>query len=140
MTTPLLLHAGSTLAMTGVIWFVQIVHYPLFHYAARDDFPGFSASYQSRTTWVAMPLMLVEAITAVVIAVNASDDSAPLAIPGLVLVVVIWLSTAFVQAPLHRRLIRGFDDRLARRLVASNWIRTAAWSARSVVALGLLSA
>ena len=23
-------HAASTLAMTGLIWFVQIVHYPLF--------------------------------------------------------------------------------------------------------------
>ena len=26
----LLLHAGATFFMCGLIWFVQIVHYPLF--------------------------------------------------------------------------------------------------------------
>ena len=37
MPALLLLHAASTLAMTGVIWFVQMVHYPLFRYAAAGD-------------------------------------------------------------------------------------------------------
>ena len=33
----LILHAGATLYMAGVIWFVQIVHYPLF---SRVGQPG----------------------------------------------------------------------------------------------------
>ena len=35
----LLLQAGSTLALSGLIWFVQVVHYPLFAAVGRDDFP-----------------------------------------------------------------------------------------------------
>lgn len=31
----LLVHAAVTLYMTGVIWFVQVVHYPLFSCVGR---------------------------------------------------------------------------------------------------------
>ena len=32
----LLLHAAATLFMTGLIWFVQVVHYPLFARVGED--------------------------------------------------------------------------------------------------------
>ena len=138
MTTVLLLHAASTLAMTGLIWFVQRVHYPLFPYAADGDFRAFAADHQRRTGWVVGPLMLVEAGTAT--ALVFSSPSPTLAWLGAVLLASIWLSTALVQVPIHRRLAAGFDARAARRLVASNWWRTIAWTARSAIALALLSA
>ncbi len=31
----LYLHAAATIFMTGLIWFVQVVHYPLFSEVAR---------------------------------------------------------------------------------------------------------
>jgi hypothetical protein len=52
---------------------------------------------------------------------------------------VIWASTALWQVPAHRRLEHGFDPRVHGRLVSTNWVRTAAWSARGVVALALLA-
>ena len=42
------------------------------------------------------------------------------------LVAVNWHSTALIQVPLHRRLAGGFDPSAARRLVVTNWWRTAA--------------
>jgi hypothetical protein len=51
---------------------------------------------------------------------------------------VIWLSTALLQVPLHNLLARGLDREAVARLVQTNWIRTAAWSARAVVSLALL--
>ncbi len=68
----------------------------------------------------------------------------PLGVPawqpwtGVVLLALIWTSTALVQARLHRRRAGGFDPALLRRLVASNWVRTTAWSLRTVLVLAML--
>ena len=44
-----------------------------------------------------------------------------------------------LQVPCHSRLAQGFDEPTWRRLVATNWIRTVAWSARMPLALMLLA-
>jgi hypothetical protein len=59
---------------------------------------------------------------------------------GICLLAVIWLSTFFAQVPLHARLAKGFDAVTHRRLVLSNWLRTAAWTGRGILALVMLSA
>ena len=135
----LLFHAASSLAMTGLIWFVQVVHYPLFPYAAAGDFPAFASEHQWRTGWVVGPLMLLEAATATLLLVSPMGPAAlRLAWFAWALLVSIWLSTAFVQVPLHRRLASRFDPQTVRRLVLTNWWRTVAWTARSFVAVLLL--
>jgi hypothetical protein len=139
MSTLLLLHATATLAMTGVIWFVQLVHYPLFRFAAIGNFSDFAASHRSRTTLLVAPLMSVELLTALALAYQAEEGTRSLAILGLLLLIAIWLSTALIQVPLHRRLARGFDSGTARLLVQTNWSRTLGWSTRSVIALQLLA-
>ena len=58
---------------------------------------------------------------------------------GVGLLAGAWLSTALIQVPCHRRLERGFDAAAHARLVRTNWIRTALWSARGIVALVLLA-
>lgn len=54
---------------------------------------------------------------------------------GLVLLAVVWLSTALLQVPCHTKLGLAFDRKEWASLVATNWVRTAAWSLRAVVAL-----
>src|SRR5687767_1444080 len=107
----LLAHAASTLAMTGVIWFVQVVHYPLFAAVRREGFAAFESSHRRLTTWVVAPLMLVELITAAWLALRPAAAAAPAWVPwtGLALVAAIWLSTFLVQVPLHEKLSNGFD-------------------------------
>jgi len=51
----------STLCMVGVIWFVQIVHYPLMSLVGAAESAAYAAANQRLTTWVVGPLMLVEA-------------------------------------------------------------------------------
>ncbi len=139
MTAILLwLHAASTLWMVGLIWFVQIVHYPLFALVGRDQFQLYESTHQRRTTLVVGPPMLIEAMTAVLFVVAPPGD-VPRWIPliGLALVVITWLSTALLQVPCHQRLADGFDDVIARRLVRTNWIRTIAWTARVPVLIAL---
>lgn len=136
----LVAHAASTLMMTGLIWFVQVVHYPLFARVGGTEFSVYAAQHQRLTTTIVGPLMLVEALTAAWLAIRPPEGVSPwLPLAGLGLVALLWLSTAFIQVPFHRRLCLGFDARVGRRLVRTNWLRTAAWSARSAIALVLLA-
>jgi hypothetical protein len=143
MSTPaialLLANTGSTLYMTGLIWFVQIVHYPLFAAVGRAEFPAYSRAHQTLTTLVVGPPMLVEALTAgLLIVMRPPAVPAWAAWTGLVLVGIIWISTATMQVPSHARLVGGFDESTGAFLVHSNWIRTAAWSARGALVLWML--
>jgi len=135
----LLAHAASTWAMLGLIWFVQVVHYPLFARIDAAGFPAYEAAHASRTTLVVGPLMLIELLTAVwLVATMPVGVSRPAAWTGLALVAVIWLSTALLQVPQHNVLARGFEPAAHALLVHSNWVRTAAWTLRGGLALWLL--
>jgi hypothetical protein len=122
--------------MLGVIWFVQVVHYPLFATTAREGFRAYEERHTFLTTWVVAPAMLVEAGTALGLFwfPPLGVSTWQLAI-GLALLAVIWLSTALVQVPCHKRLSQGFDAATHRRLVGTNWIRTVAWSLRGLLVL-----
>ena len=56
-------HAASTLAMSGGIWFVQIVHYPLFALVADQALGRYEKEHVLRTGWVVGPLMVAEGLT-----------------------------------------------------------------------------
>ena len=130
----LVLQLASTLALFGLIWFVQVVHYPLFDKVGFQAFQQYEESHQRRTTWVVAPLMLTEAGTAVAsLWIRPPNVSLPFAICGLVLVAVIWASTFFWQVPVHQLLVGAFDASAHRELVHGNWVRTAAWTARAAL-------
>jgi len=126
--------------MFGLIWFVQVVHYPLFSFIGREHFDEYERLHQVRTTWVVAPLMSIEALTASLILVSdLTPADRTLAWVGWILLLVIWLSTAFLQVPLHRRLATVYDSQAAARLASSNWVRTIAWTLRGLIALMLMS-
>lgn len=133
-------HAFATLFMTGLIWFVQIVHYPLLRMVGAAEFRAYEKAHQFRTTLIVAPMMLLEAMTAgALVLLTEAGFQSNLALIGLLLLAAIWLSTALVQGPVHQRLTAGLDDRLLRLLLASNWLRTILWTARSALALLLLA-
>ncbi|MFG0246635.1 MAG: hypothetical protein ACF8MF_11365 [Phycisphaerales bacterium JB052] len=137
--TILLVHAGSTCAMMGLIWFVQIVHYPLMARVGAQDYSLYQHAHMSRTTFVVAPLMLAEMGTAILLLWLLGPDAFPLTIAGLVMLVLNWISTAALQVPAHKGLTQGFAERAHRRLVATNWIRTILWSLRAVLACVLIA-
>jgi hypothetical protein len=130
-------HAFVTLFMTGLIWFVQIVHYPLFGQVGKADFAGYAQQHVRRTGWVVGGPISLELVLA---AALAWSPGGPMAWCGLGLLGIIWLSTAVSQVPMHHRLQGGFDPSAHRRLVRGNWVRTVAWSLRGVLAVMMLAA
>jgi hypothetical protein len=132
-------HVVSTLMMVGVIWLIQIVHYPLFNRVGLEAFPVYAAAHVNRISCVVGPLMAVEAITAFALVIQP-----PVGLPrwslmlGFALVVVIWLSTLLIQTPQHGALTQGFSESHYRMLVQTNWLRTAAWTIRALLVVGWL--
>jgi hypothetical protein len=133
--TALLLQLASTLFMVGLIWFVQVVHYPLFDLVG----PGFALyeqTHANRTGWVVTLPMCLELATAVwLVFMPSSTLPAWSRWLGLGLVAIVWASTALLQVPAHGRLSEGFDTAVHARLVATNWLRTFAWTARGALVL-----
>jgi hypothetical protein len=139
MVLLLLAHAAATFFMVGVIWFVQVVHYPLFARVGMPDFSAYSLDHTRLTGLVVGPPMLLEAATAVALVVwTPPGISASLVWTGLLLVAGIWLSTALLQGPRHTTLGKGFDPAVHRYLLTSNWLRTVLWSLRGLVVLCVL--
>lgn len=136
----LLVHAATTLVLAGLIWTIQVVHYPLMAQVGEGTFTRYHQEHARRITWLVGPLMLAELTVAVAIFLwPPGQVAAVLATTGLVLLAGIWLATAALAVPAHARLARGPDADAHRRLVRTNWVRTLAWSARGAVALGMLA-
>ncbi len=138
--TLFLIHAAATLIMLGVILIVQLVHYPLFRHVGEVSYAIYQAEHVRRITWIVAPLMTTELVTAGWLVWAPPPGVVPWqAWTGLVLVIVIWGTTALVQVPLHDRLTDGFDAATHRRLVRTNWLRTGAWTLRGGLVLWMLS-
>lgn len=127
-------------AMTGLIWVVQIVVYPQFHDLGAGEFHAYHEAYMTRIGFVVIPLMLAEAGLAgacLWLGWRSRFRRQLLASAGLV--AVAWASTFFVQAPMHVALRSSPDpEQWIHSLVATNWIRTAIWTARSVLLAHLI--
>jgi hypothetical protein len=137
MSAVLVVQAAASCALAGLVWFVQLVHYPLFSSVGGPDaFRAYELEHTRRTTWVAAPLMIAEAGAATLLLLREPEAAA---LVGALLVAAIWASTFLVQVPCHRALAVGWDEAVHRRLVRTNWLRTGLWTARGALALALLA-
>ena len=135
-TNLFLLQVVATLFMTGLIWFVQIVHYPLFKEVGSAAFVRYARHHATLTGYVVGGPMLFElatALTGLAPSLRPTFVSTVNAIESAVLVLLLWLATGLLQVPLHARFAEARDRAGIDRLVRSNWIRTVLWSARSAL-------
>ena len=125
------LNVISAFLLTGVIWTIQIVHYPSFHYIDKLSFTNFHNFHERRISIIVMPLMLIELTTSIALYIN--NMSSIVFALNLLIVVMIWCSTFFVQVPIHSILSQKKDKKLIEKLVNTNWIRTFLWSLRMLL-------
>lgn len=129
MRALLLANVAATLGMVAVIWFVQLVHYPLFADVGEEGFARYEARHKARISWIVVPLMLAELGTAVALVfVDAAFAPAWERWLGLACALAAWAVTFLLSVPEHGRLALGYDAAALRRLVTTNWLRTAAWT------------
>ena len=130
-------HLVATVFMVGLIWFVQVVHYPLFNRISGDASIQYAAEHQRRTAWVVGLPMLVEGITTLWLFLDPINGRLLPLVGGLVLL-KIHLSTIFLQIPLHKKLSQGYEREVVRKLVATNWVRTIGWTIRAAIAVAIV--
>ena len=124
-----------TILMLGIIWFVQLVHYPLFPKADLNNFKNFHSEHTKRISWIVAPLLISEGLVSTVLFVKMPSI---ITFIGLSILIFIWISTFFIQVPIHNKLNKEFDVKLFYKLLKSNWIRTIGWSLRSVTCFFLM--
>ncbi|MCH9720431.1 MAG: hypothetical protein K0U67_00070 [Actinomycetia bacterium] len=131
----------GSVGMFGVIWIVQIVHYPLMRFISGQQFARFESEHRTRISRVVGPLMAVEGVC-VLAFFFAPPAGLPWWLPwaGAGAEAIAIGTTVFVSAPLHGRLDAHFDPATLDRLIATNWIRTAAWTGRAALAIAILVA
>lgn len=135
----LVVHAVSALILVGLIWTVQVVHYPLMAMVGRDRFVAYEAAHAPRMAAVVMLPWTLQGLTTAWLLL-ARPDGVPtwsLAVAAVtaavpVLVTVVW------SVPAHARLGDGFDPTTHRRLVRTNWIRTWGWTLHGTNAVAML--
>ena len=131
-------HFIATVFMAGLIWFVQVVHYPLFHKVSLESSVEYANEHQTRTAWVVGLPMLVEGVTTVWLFFDPVGSRTLPLIGGLILLKV-HLSTIFLQVPHHGKLTGGYNQDTVTKLIRSNWVRTIGWSARAGIALAIVA-
>ena len=131
-------HLAATLVMCGVIWFVQIVHYPLLSVVPVEAAAATALEHQRRTAWVVGAPMALEGVTVLTIFFSRpAGVSAWLPLGGGVLLAIALGSTVFLSVPRHTRMAMRPDPTVGRELVLTNWPRTIAWSLRGAVAIAV---
>ncbi len=129
----LLLHLASCSFMTGVIWLIQLIHYPAFHKIENSHFLIFHKNHTTLMGYIVMPAMVVELITAILLILKSSNNL--YFILNLFLLFIIWICTFVLSIPLHQQLSKNQNYLLIQKLVLTNWPRTLAWSLRLLIIL-----
>jgi hypothetical protein len=127
---------ASTLFMTGVIWFVQVVHYPLFDRVELEAFRRYHSEHTRATAFVVVLPMILELLTSGFLVGQRPEGTKPwMAWLGLSCALASWGLTIVYSVPAHGQLAKGFDVEAHRSLVWTNGLRVASWSAHSLILL-----
>ncbi len=134
------LHVASTWFMVGLIWLIQLVHYPLFLNVGSKEFIKFHNNHTLFITPLVGSVMIIELVTLVIL-IFQTPHGIPnwILIVGILLLTAIWFSTLIFQIPYHNKLSSNFDDNLIKMLIKTNWIRTICWSLRGILVLIMLN-
>ena len=139
MVTVLVAMTVSTLWLAGMVWTVQVVHYPLFAMVGNDGFADYQAAHSVRISWLLLGPWAVQGVTTAWVLLSR-PPGVPwwmvLAAAGLAAATV--LVTVLVSVPQHEVLGVGFDPAAHATLVRTNWWRTIAWTGHGALAVWML--
>ena len=124
----------STSVMVGVIWVIQLLHYPSFHFINEKKYIEFQHFHMQRISFIVIPVMLIELASALLLSYFFRSS---LTIILLALLLGIWGITFIFFTNMHQKLTNGFDPSIVDKLVKINWSRTALWSSRLIILLSI---
>lgn len=139
MTITYISLAAVTWFMTGLIWFVQIVHYPLFSGVGSDRFLDYIKAHCNLTGMVVILPMVCQLLLSGWLALMSKSNDSTLLWVNFGMVVVIWALTGFASVTCFNNMCaEGFSQAVHSKLVLTNWLRTILWTACSILMIVVL--
>lgn len=126
-----------TSILVGLIWVIQVLTYPSFEFVGVDNYTDYHRFHVAAITPLVAPLMIFEFIFS---SYNLYLLNYPKfwSIFLILLIIIIWIATAFFSVPIHNQLVLSKDIFLIKKLVFSNWIRTSLWTLRLFVLIYMI--
>ena len=129
----LMFRVAVDFGMLVLIWLVQLIIYPSFEFSDKETFLLWHEKYTGLITVVVLPLMLGQlALTGY----QLTQDRSWSTIACMILIAVCWVVTFTLSVPAHNQLQTvGNEVEVVRWLVLTNWLRTIAWTAISILSI-----
>ena len=124
-------HLTSTSIMVGVIWVIQLVHYPSFKYVNESDYIIFQKYHMSNISYIVYPIMFTELTTAILI--FFSGEKSFFFMLSLICLFLIWVITGVLFTKFHNILQKGKDLKMIEKMIKANWMRTLLWTLRLIM-------
>ena len=112
--------------LVGIILTTQFSTYPLLLQINTKDFNQYHTIYIKSISYIVGPLMTFEVVINMYNFLTIPNNLNYYYLTSLILI-FIWISTIFIQVPIHNILNHKFDKDLVIQLIKSNWIRTLLW-------------
>ncbi len=124
-------HFFSCFFMTGLIWLIQLIHYPSYKFIDALKFSEYQNFHTTTITFIVGPVMAIELFSGM--AILFDQKLSALSSINFIGLLLIWAATAFLSVPLHAKLSAGFNTETVQMLISTNWVRTVLWSLRSAL-------
>jgi hypothetical protein len=142
-----IIHALVCILVTAVMWYIQVVHFPMLRFVGADRFEQYYRELKMKNTLLFFPLFSLEIFTSVALLLSftmVSDFTASVQNQfflvgfSLILLFVLHLVNFQMIRPLLSSLQTDTDGKKHQRLVRMQWIRTLGWTIRLIMLLSMI--
>ena len=116
----------------SLILITQFVSYPLFLKVDKTKFTAYHKSYTFYISTIVLPAMVLELFLSFNQIIHSVDYFSVL---NIAILSIVWLSTFFIQVPIHNKIALKYDKKLIKKLILTNWIRTYAWTCKLLICI-----
>ncbi|MBH76459.1 MAG: hypothetical protein CMP68_04925 [Flavobacteriales bacterium] len=122
--------------LVGIILITQFVNYPLLK-KIDQNFEIIHKEYTKKMGYVVAPIMTLEAFAVFSMYIYYPKNNNLILIMCLTL--IIWLSTFFIQVPIHKTISFKKNSKKVKKLITTNYIRTISWCFKLYLSMLLIS-
>jgi hypothetical protein len=135
-----LAYLALSLYDAGMSRVLQLMHYPLYHDVGPTEFSRYiQVNNQRGVVPAILPALATFGVSLLMVWRRPVRVPPAVAMAAVLLNIVVLISTAMWQGRLHSQLAQaGKSGSAIKRLVATNWIRTAAFSIQALLAIWII--
>lgn len=126
MTSIVMLRLLIDFGLVILIWIIQLIVYPSFHFYKTENLIIWHKKYTPRIGYIVGPLMLIQLGIAIYHIIQLNNI---INVINLLIISVIWLFTFLKFIPIHNNISKGqVTKQMLASLVNRNWLRTVLWT------------